>query len=83
MLDQESDEPFVRSKRRAMNTDRNLIGVVAVLIAKIEVARLSEIDLVGRQRELASDHAPNLHIDFRSVKRGFVRHFDVIDAGIF
>ena len=48
MLDQKSDETFVRAKRRAMNADRNLVGIVAVLIAKIETARLREIDLVGR-----------------------------------
>ena len=83
MLDQKSDETFVRAKRRAMNADRNLVGVVAVLIAKIETARLREIDLVGRERELASDYAPDLHVDLRSVKRGLVRHFDIINSGIF
>ena len=83
MLDQKSDETFVRAKRRAMNADRNLIGIIAVLIAKIETARLRKIDLVRRERELASDHAPDLHVDFRSVKRGLVRHFDIINAGIF
>ena len=83
MLDQESDETFVRAERRAMNADRNLVGVVAVLIAKIETARLREIDLVGRDGKLASDHAPRLHVDLRSVKGRFVRHFDVIDSGIF
>ena len=39
-----------------------------------------EIDLVGRDGELAADRAPDLHVDLRAVERGFVRHFDVIDA---
>ena len=83
MLDQKSDETFVRAKRRAMNADRDLVGVVAVLIAKIKIARLREIDLVGRDGKLASDHAPRLHVDLRPVKGRFVRHFDVIDSRVF
>ena len=58
MLDQKSDETFMRAKRRAMNADRDLFGVVAVFVAKIKIARLRKIDLVGRDGELASDHAP-------------------------
>jgi len=72
----------MRTERRAMNADRDLVDVVAVLIAKIKIARLREIDLVGRDRKLASDHAPRLHVDLRAVKGRFVRHFDVIDPGI-
>src|SRR4029453_18890973 len=83
MLDQKSDEALVCTERRAMNADRNLVDVVAVLIAKIKIARLREIDLVGRDGKLASDYAPRLHVDLRRVKRRFVRHLDVIDPGIF
>src|SRR6266536_3172517 len=83
MLDQESDETFVGAKRRAMNADRNLIDVVAVLVAKIKIARLSEIDLIGRDGEFATDHAPSLHINLRSVKSRFVRNFDIIDSRVF
>ena len=83
MLDQKSDETFVRAQRRAMDADRNLVGVVAVLVAKIKIARLREIDLVGRDGKFASDHAPRLHVDLRSVKGRFVRHFDIVDPGVF
>src|SRR6476620_7344794 len=82
MLDQKSDETFVRAKRRAMNTDWNLIEIVAVFVAKIEAARLREVDLVGRDRKLASDYAPGLHVDLRAVKGCFVRHFDIVDPRI-
>jgi hypothetical protein len=37
----------MRAQRHAMNTDRNLVDVIAVLVAKIKIARLSEIDLIG------------------------------------
>ena len=39
MLDEKADEPLVRAERRAMNAERRLVGVVAVLIEKIEIAR--------------------------------------------
>ena len=57
-------------------------GVVLVFVNEIEAARLREIDLVGRDGKLAADRAPGLHVDLRSVERGFVRHFDKIDPGI-
>src|SRR5438874_9330052 len=83
MLDQKSDETFVRAERRAMNAKWRLLGVVAIFVNEIEPARLREIDLVGRDGKLAADRAPGLDVDLRSVKGGFVRHFDVIDPGIF
>src|SRR5947207_9944840 len=83
MLDQKSDETFVSAQRRAMNAERRLVGVIAIFVNEIETSRLCEIDLIGGKRELAPDHAPDLHIDLRSVKRSFVRHFKIIDSGIF
>src|ERR1044071_64949 len=82
MLDQESDETFVGTERRPMNADRNFLEVVAIFVAKIETARLRKIDLVGGQGEFASDYAPHLHIDFWTIKRGLVRHFNIIDSRI-
>jgi uncharacterized MAPEG superfamily protein len=82
MLNQKSDETFMRAERRAMNADRNFIDVVAIFIAQVKIARLREIDLVGRDRKLASDHAPCLHVNLRSVKGRFVGHLDIIDSGI-
>ena len=38
----------MRSERRAMNAQRNLIDVVAIFVAKVKPPRLREIDLVGR-----------------------------------
>src|SRR5690349_10476141 len=70
----------MRAERRAVNADRNLINVVAVLITKIKISRLREIDLVRRERELAPDDAPYLHVNFWSVKRRFVWNFYVVDA---
>src|SRR6266851_6200299 len=83
MLDQESDEPFVRAERRAMNAERNLLGVIAVFVNKIEATGLREIHLIGRDAKLTADRAPCLHVDLWPVKRGFVRYFDKVDAGIF
>ena len=49
MLDQKSDETFVRAERRAMNADRNLLEVIAVFVVNMKTARLGKIDLVRRQ----------------------------------
>src|SRR5713226_5478447 len=82
MLDQKPNEALMSAERRAMNTERRLLGVVLVFVNEIEPARLREIDLVGRDRKFAPDHAPRLHVDLRSVKGRFIWHFNVIDAGI-
>src|SRR5436305_467682 len=83
MLDQKSDETFVRAERRAMNADRCLVGVIAVFVNEIQPARLREIDLIGRDGKFATDRAPSLDVNFRPVERGFVWDFDIIDAGPF
>src|SRR5438876_6011091 len=83
MLDQKTDETFMRAERRTMDADWNLLDIIAVLVAKIKIARLGEIDLVGRDGKLAADHAPRLHVDLWSVKRRFVWHFDVINPRVF
>src|SRR6266576_1656341 len=83
MLDQEPDEAFVRAERSAMNAERCLVDIVAIFVAQVEAARLREIDLIGRDREFAADRAPGLDVNLWSVKRGFVRYFDIIDPGIF
>src|SRR5207245_10060196 len=82
MLDEKSDKTFVGAERRAMDADRYLIDVVAIFIAKVEPARLGEINLVGRDGKLASDHAPRLHVDLGAVEGRFVRHFDIIDSRV-
>src|SRR5438874_10897875 len=82
MLDQKSDETFVRAERRAMNAKWRLLGVVAIFVNEIEPARLREVVLVGRDGKLAADRAPGLHVDLRAVERGFVWHLDDIDSGI-
>src|SRR5947209_20543977 len=82
MLDQKTDETFMRAERRTMDADWNLLDIIAVLIAKIKIARLGEIDLVGRDGKLASYHAPRLHVDLRPVKGRFVRHLDIIYPGV-
>src|SRR5438067_4802802 len=82
MLDQKSDEPLVRSQWRAMNADRDLLAVIAVLISKIKAAWLREINLVRGDRKFAPDHAPCLHINFRTVKGCFIRHFDIVNSGV-
>src|SRR4029077_5719997 len=65
-----------------MNADWDLVDVVAILIAKIKIARLGEIDLVRRDRKFAPDHAPRLISDRAFVKRRFVLYFDIVDSGI-
>src|SRR5436309_325127 len=82
MFDQEADETLVRAERCAMNAERNLLGVVAILVAKIEPARLREIDLIGRDGKLAPNRAPGLDVDFRAVKRRFVWYLNKVDPGI-
>ena len=64
MLDQKSDETFVGAEWRAMDADRDLVDVIAILVAKIETARLSEINLIRRDGKFAPDHAPGLYVDF-------------------
>ncbi len=64
-----------------MNAQRRLGGVILVAIFQAELRGHSEIHLVGRNREFAANRAPDLHVDLRAVKRGFVRHLDEIDAG--
>src|ERR1051326_1460134 len=81
MFDQETNEPFMRAERRAVNADRDIVDVITVFIAKTKISRLREIHLVRGECELASDHAPDLHVDFRAVKRRFVRHLDVFNPG--
>src|SRR5882724_2264941 len=82
MLDQKSDETFVGAKGGAMDADRNFVDVIAIFVAKVKVARLGEIDLVRRDRKLASDYAPRLNVDLWAVKGCFVWHFDIIDSGV-
>ena len=82
MLDQKADEPFVRPQRRAMDAQRCLVRIVLVPIDQAEAFGHGEVHLVGRQCEFAADDAPDLHVDLRAVKRGFVRHFHVVDFRI-
>ena len=81
MLDQEADETLVRAERRAVDAERGLLGVVAVFVNEAEARGYGEIDLVGGDGEFAADRAPDLDVDLRAVEGGFVRHFDVVDAG--
>src|SRR5207237_2894507 len=48
----------------------------------VERARLGKVDLISRDRKLAPDCAPCLHVDFWSVERRFIRHFNKVDPGI-
>ena len=61
-------------------------GVFSVLslvaIGQAETCGHGEIHLVGGDGEFAADGAPDLHVDLRAVERRFVRHFDVVDAGL-
>ena len=82
MLDEEADEALVRAERRAMDAQRRLVGVVAVLIDEAEAGGHGEIDLVGGDGELAPDGAPDLHVDLRAVESGFVGDFDEVDAAL-
>src|SRR5689334_18082125 len=64
-----------------MNTERSFLGVITIFVSEFEAFWLSEIDLVGGDCELAPDRAPDLDIDLGSVKRGLVRHFNVVNPG--
>src|ERR1043165_1365116 len=82
MFDQKSDKSFVGPERSAMNAERCFFYVIAISVNEIKPARLREIDLVSCDGELASDHAPDLHVDFRSIEGGFVGHFHIVDSRI-
>src|SRR4051794_10265868 len=64
MFDQKPDESFVGAERGAVNAEGNFLGVIAVLVTKIEPARLREIDLVRGDGEFAANNAPDLDVDF-------------------
>src|SRR6516162_4796200 len=66
------------AKRRAMDAERSLFGVVAVAINKAKAFGHSKIDLVGRQCKFTAYHAPNLDVNLRAIKRRFVWHFNVV-----
>ena len=82
MLDEEPDEALVCPERGAMNAQRDLIDVIAIFVTEIEPARLSEIDLIGRDGKLAPNGTPGLDVDLRAVKCRFVWHFDKVNSGI-
>src|ERR1043165_4526395 len=80
MFDKEADETFVGAERRGMNAKRDSLGVIAVLVAQVESARLGEVDLIGGDGELAPDCTPNLDVNLWPIEGSFVRHFDIVDA---
>ena len=80
MLDEEPDEPLVRSQRRAMDAQGSLLGIVAVLIGEPEALWDGKVHLVGRQGEFPADDAPDLHVDFRAVKGRLIRHLNIVYA---
>ena len=80
MFNQESDESFMRAERCAVNAKRSLLGVIFVPVCQAETFRHSEIHLVCRNGELATDGAPDLHVDLRAVERRFVGDLDEVDA---
>ncbi len=67
----------MRAEWRAMDAQRRLLRVVAVAIFQAELRGHGEIHLIRRQRELAADDAPHLHVNLRAVERRLVRHFHV------
>ena len=81
VFDEEPDEPFVRSERGAVDAQRGFVRVVAVPIGEAETFGHREIDLIGRDREFASDGAPDLDVDLGAIESGFVGDLDEMDAG--
>ncbi len=80
VFDEEPDEPFVRSERGAVDAQRGFVRVVAVPVGEAETFWNREIDLIGRDREFASDGTPDLHVDLGAIESGFVGDFDKMDA---
>src|SRR5207247_917932 len=77
------DKPFVRAERRAMDAERRLLGVVAILVHEAETFRDGEIHLIGGDREFPAYGAPDLYVNLRAVERRFVGDLDVVDAARF
>src|SRR3954463_7484368 len=80
MFDEKADETLVRAERRPVNAKWSLFGVVAVFVNEAKAAGDGEINLIGGDGKFAASHAPNLNIDFRPVKRRFIRNLDMVDA---
>ena len=80
VLDEEADEALVRAQRGAMDAERRLQRVVAVLVDEAELGGHGEVHLVGGDGELAADGAPHLHVDLRTVEGRLVGHLHVVDA---
>ena len=80
VLDEKSDEPFVRAEWSAVDAQRRLFSVVAVAVVQAEFGGNGKINLVRCDGELAPDCAPDLDIDLRPIESGFIWHFHKIDA---
>ena len=63
-----------------MDTQGRFFAILAVGIFQVESWRNSEIDLVGGYCEFPADSAPDLDIDFGSLKGRFIGNLDVVDS---
>ena len=70
------------AQRRAVDAQRRLLLAVGVDIAQIKAFRLGKVHLVRRQRELATDRAPNLHVNLGAIERRLIRHFHKGDVAV-
>src|SRR5690349_3428638 len=82
MLDQEPDHTLMRSEWRSMDAERNFFIAFLVRELQIEARRNGKINLVRGEREFTPDGTPDLHIDLRSIERGFVFRFHIRDATV-
>ncbi len=68
MLDEDAEEAFERTGKRAMNHYGAMIGAVASAIGEFEAFRQDEINLHGTQLPLAADRIANVDIELRAVE---------------
>jgi len=79
MLDQETDKAFMSAEGSAVDDQWHLFLSLGIGVFEVEAARLGKVDLIGRDGKFVADGTKNLDINFRTVKRGFIGCFFVID----
>src|SRR4051812_40346361 len=76
VLDQESNKSFVGTEWCAVDAERSLLLAITISIGEAEPCRDCKVYLVGRERELSSDRAPDLDVDLGTVECCLVGYFD-------
>ena len=80
MLDEESNEPLMGSKRGAMDAERYLFRIISITVMQAKFRGYGEVYLIRGDGELTTDGAPNLDINLGAIERSLIWHLDKIDS---